>query len=139
MAENGASLELRLSPVEGATYGKNSIPLRVVFENTGADAITLLRHFEPLPVFFAFQMTREDGTPLSISGMGKIDFLEGTVPYLVLNGYELFGIRVDLAMILPEPEEITAGSYTIAVTYHNQYGEGCFQGKRTSNTIRVQL
>src|SRR5215216_4303600 len=95
-----SSLRVSVFAGEGVLYTRDNIPLRIVFENTGEGAIRLLRHFEPLPVFFSFRMVREDGTPIAIPGAGKIDFLEGSIQYLVLNSCETFGILVDLAEII---------------------------------------
>ena len=140
MTENTpSSLRVSVCAIEGAVYTRDNIPLRIVFESTGEGGIRLLRHFEPLPVFFAFRIVREDGTPIGIPGAGKIDFREGSIRYLVLNSRETFGILVDLAEIIPSPEDVTEGDYEISVTYHNQYGEDCFRGKIGSDPINVKI
>lgn len=140
MVEQGRlALRLTVAPLEGTVYTRDSIPLQIIFENVGAQRLRLLRKFEPTPVFFSIRMVREDGTPIGIPGAGKIDFQEGTVEYLTLNAGELFGFLVDVARVAYRREDITPGEYRVSVTYHNQYGEDCFQGVLSSNTTQVTV
>src|SRR5262249_13949695 len=133
------SLRLLVSTVPGVSYARGHIPLRITFENTATEEIKMLRHFEPLPVFFSVEMTRADGTPIAIPGAGKISFAEGQIEYLVLRRKESFGFEVDLSTVIPPSAEVKRGDFTVSVTYHNQYGEGCFQGQLSSAPIRLTL
>jgi hypothetical protein len=135
----GPTFGIVLSAIPGRVYTRENSPLKLSFVNMGSEEMRVLRHFDPLPVFFAFGMKDEDGRYLSIPGAGKIDFYKGSIPYENLPPGGSFEIEVNLAEILAYPDEAHPGEYTIKATYHNQYGENCFQGAVSSNTITVSL
>jgi hypothetical protein len=130
---------LSTSNQAGVVYTRQSIPVRITFQNNGDQEIRMLHHFTPLPVFFAFGLTRADGTPIGIPGAGKISFMEGQVDYLTLRKNEFFGFETDLATLIPTTAVLPPGQYELSVTYHNQYGENCFQGQLASTPIKLEL
>jgi hypothetical protein len=137
--ETGSPLRIVVSAIPGVVYTKSNIPLRVTFENIGRQKMRILRHFDPLPVFFAFDMVGEDGTHVAIPGAGKIDFYEGSIEYATLPAGGTLNVDVNLASVLARPELVKPGKYTISVTYHNQYGEDCFRGMVSSGPASVTL
>lgn len=138
--EDGTQAQLRLRILaEKSAYDPRNIRLGILFENVGPDSIKLLRHFQPVPVFFSIHMTRSDRTPVSIPGAGKISFQKDSIEYLQLNKNEMFGPLINIADLIHPIEEISEGDYELSVTYHNQYGEGCFRGKIKSNSINVKI
>jgi hypothetical protein len=139
MAVPQPPLTITVSTITGVAYSRRHIPLRIAFENIGEEAITLLQHFDPLPVFFSFNLVAEDGTPVSLPGAGKIDFLEGSITYVTLAPGQTLSVEVDIAELIAFPEQLKPGNYDLSVTYHNQYGENCFQGVLHSSRIQVSL
>jgi hypothetical protein len=138
-ADTGSPLRIVLSTIPGVVYTKSNIPLRVTFENISGQEMRILQHFEPLPVFFAFNMVGEDGMHIAIPGAGKIDFYEGSIKYATLPAGGTLNVDVNLAKVLARPELVKPGKYTISVTYHNQYGESCFRGMVSSGPTSVTL
>ena len=135
-----SNLSIHLSESkQGAVYTRQNIPVRITFQNNEDQEIRLLHHFDPLPVFFAFALKRSDGTPIGIPGAGKIDFMEGQVECLPLSKGEFFGFETDLADLIPATTELQPGQYELSVTYHNQYGENCFQGVINSAPIKLMI
>jgi len=140
MGESAAtnSLRLILAPVSGGTASPTNIFLRITFENNGSQKLRLLAEFDPLPVFVTFNIVCEDGTPLAdLPGGGKVDFPARQLRYVELEKNEFFGIQIDLATFLTTP--LREGRYQISATYHNQYGENCFQGSVSSPPISVTV
>ncbi len=137
--EPGAPLKIAVSAIPGVVYTKSNVPLRLRFENVSGEEIRILRHFEPLPVFFAFDMVDEDGMHVAIPGAGKIDFYEGAMKYATLPAGGTLDVDVNLAEVLTRPELVKPGRYMISVTYHNQYGENCFRGMVSSEPISLTL
>jgi hypothetical protein len=137
--DTGSPLRIVLSTIPGVVYTKSNIPLRVTFENISGQEMRILQHFEPLPVFFAFNMVGEDGMHIAIPGAGKIDFYEGSIKYATLPAGGTLNVDVNLAKVLARPELVKPGKYTISVTYHNQYGESCFRGMVSSGPTSVTL
>jgi hypothetical protein len=131
-------MQLRINSVPAVTYGRESFPIRVSFANATGPEVRLLRHFEPIPVFFSFTLTRPDGTPIPIAGAGKIDFEEGKVDCILIEPGESFDVELDLAPWLTAAT-LTPGAYRLSATYHNQYGDDCFQGHLTSEPIEIQI
>jgi hypothetical protein len=130
------SPQLVLSTI-ASVYGPTKLPVILTFVNNGPGPTCLLDRFEPVPVFFTFDVVRADGTPLPISGGGKIDFgPDGMKPLELLPGGS-HSVQVDLAQLLTHP--IEPGLYSLSATYHNQYGKDCFLGSIRSNTISVQV
>jgi hypothetical protein len=140
MDENTAvSLRILLSATDDTIYSTENIPLTVTFVNLGGEALRLLCYFDPLPVFFAFDMMDEDGRYVAIPKAGKIDIYDSSLPYIKLGSGEDFAIEVNLAGILAYPEDMHSGMYTVTATYHNQYGEDCFRGIVNSNSVSILL
>ena len=132
------SLKLTLSCTLGEPCSPTNIPLRIAFENSGAGKVRLLAVFDPLPVFLSFDIVREDGTPLAdLPGGGKVAFPPGLLRYVELAEGEFFGFRVDLAAFLAR--RLDEGRYRIFATYHNQYGENCYQGKVSSPWLELTV
>lgn len=133
-------LKVSIAAAEGfIIYTKGNIPLRISFENVGAEKLRILKQFYPLPVFFAFNMIRKDGTPIDVLGGGKIDFLESSTEYIELNSGGKFDFQINLAEIIPSAEKLIDGEYTISLIYHNQYGKNCFKGSISSNAIVMEI
>jgi urease beta subunit len=130
-------LQLLLSAVPGARFDAENLPLIVSFKNNGDTPVRLLDHFQPLPVFFSFQVVKANGTPLLIPGGGKIDFSPGGMRYLELGPGHQRDVAVNPARLLTTP--LQPGGYSVAVTYHNQYGEDCFHGTLQSNPVTVEI
>jgi hypothetical protein len=129
--------QLVLSTVPTVLYGPTKLPVVATFVNAGPTPVRLLDRFEPVPVFFTFDVVRADGTPLPISGGGKIDFGPNEIRYLELPPGGSHSVQADLAKLLRLPVEL--GPYSVSATYHNQYGENCFLGGIRSNTILLQV
>jgi hypothetical protein len=117
----------------------STVPLAVALLNDGPAPVRVLRHFLPLPVFFELDLVRDDGTPVATIGAGKIAFSEGEPDYADLRPGELVGVAFDLVDVLPPGESLAAGSYLLTATYHNQYGEDCFQGVLRSRQLPLTL
>lgn len=108
------------------------MPVEVTFQNVGELPIRVLKTFEPAPIFFSFDIIRDDGMPIDTPGAGKISI--DTMEFLNLMRGESFSVSIDIAPLLPEP--LAAGKYSLSVEYHNQYGDGhSFTGKAFSNTV----
>jgi hypothetical protein len=122
-------LELTLQSRQGP------LSFRVIFANRSQHTINLLDRFEPLPVFFSFAIVRADGTPVPVSGAGKIDPGPQGFGFIGLQPGETHAADLELAPWLRAP--LPRARYDVTVTYHNQYGAGCFAGTLMSNTISV--
>lgn len=103
----------------------------VLLENVGKGSITILKEFAPRPVFFHYNLIKSDGTPVDLPGAGKVDF-DRPMKYVTLEPGEFIGITVSLEDLY---KKLQNGKYELSVQYHNQYGENCFRGTLTSNTI----
>ena len=128
-------LELMIS--SGGAAGPRSLFVRIAFVNGGAEPVRLLGEFEPLPVFFSFRLVKADGTPLGLSGGGKIDFGPGRPRYLELAPGAKHTIDADAGTLLSD--DLEPGRYSLSVEYHNQYGEDCFRGTLRSNAVSVEV
>lgn len=131
------SIQLELSTAASVPYSPAALPVTVTFRNTGTAAVRLLDCFEPVPVFFAFDVVRADGTPLALPRGGKVDFRPEGIRYLKLPPGGSHSIRVDLAGLLLHP--IQTGLYSVSATYRNQYGSNCLSGPVASNTIALPV
>jgi hypothetical protein len=132
-----AVLQLRIAMPSAGSHSLHLLPLQVTFRNIGDAALRILDQFEPIPVFFSFNIVYEDGTPIPIAGGGKIDLPSSMKNYITLLPSEHAEIRIDLERLLPGA--IKTGTYQITALYHNQYGEHCFIGSIRSNTITVDI
>ncbi len=135
-------LKVSIAAIPGATCSHGAIPLKLTFENVSAKKIRILDAFhEPkaLPVFFQFEMKASDGTPIPIAGAGKIDFSKDSLHYVQLAKGQKYEVMLNLADIIPPDEKLKEGVYGVSLTYYNQYGENCFQGKVTSNLIQLHI
>jgi len=132
-------LSLSICAVKSSLYTRENIPLRIAFENVSNGKLKILRRFRPVPVFFSIHMARTDGTPINIPGAGKISFQKDSIEYLELNTKEIFGFQINIADLVTSSNGITEGDYELSITYHNQYGDGCFRGKINSNSINVKI
>jgi hypothetical protein len=129
-------LELRLTVGAGA-LNTHSLPVRMGFVNRGPEPVRLLAEFEPLPVFFTFELVATDGTPIAMPGGGKIDFGPGQPRCIDLGPGETHTTEANVGRLLPGGLE--PGRYSMAVTYHNQYTDDCFRGVLHSNPVVVDL
>ena len=134
---DGEVLEIGLDAV-GAPLTTASAPFRVTFRNAGEAPLNLLAIFEPVPVFFQFQIAGADGTPIDVPGGGKIDPLHGDEPYLALAPGATHAQVVDVAPLLPR-QDWASGAYTVSVRYRNAYGVGCYRGVVESEPITVRI
>lgn len=132
-----ASADLQVAiESDSSTWSVNSAPVSVTFRNSGPNSFELLDLFDPIPVFFGFQIVRSDGTPLQVPGAGKIHL--GPADVIVLGAGETHTVELDIGSLLADAE-IKSDSYTVSVTYQNQYGEGCFHGRVESNEVVVTI
>lgn len=136
--ENG-TLSLTISAVEGAPYTEISMPLRVTFRNEASNEIRILAVFRPIPVFFSLKLTRTDGTPLNVVGAGKIDLSAADRRYETLKEGENYTAVIDFSEVLTTISLSRGETYVISLTYHNQYGEDCFQGAIHSNSLKMTI
>jgi hypothetical protein len=133
-----AQLTLHITSPDGAVFRPNHLPVQAHFANRGAALVRLLRLFEPLPVFFEVDMRAANGTPIEAAGMGKADIPRRLLSYVELRSGEEFEVLLRLDEVIPA-EDVTPGAYTLALTYHNQYGKNCFHGVLKSNTIAIEV
>ena len=129
MTDTGLELTLHKRP--------GALSFRVIFANRSQRTINLLDRFEPLPVFFSFAVVRADGTPVPVSGAGKIDPGPEGFGCIDLRPGETYAADLDLAPWLRAP--LPPARYDVTVTYHNQYGAECFAGTLTSNTVSLDV
>ncbi len=121
---------------ERAVAAANNIPLRVMFSNSGSTDVRLLQLFDPFPVFFSLKITREDGTVVEQVDGGKVDIGE-ELKYITLKPAEAYSTLINLSSVLHA--ELDKGTYTLNFSYHNQYGENCFQNEISADTIKLTI
>lgn len=109
--------------------------IMVLLENTGSNSINILKEFTPRPVFFQLNLVKSDGTPIDSPGAGKVDFGR-PMNYVTLESGEFIGIIMSLKDAY---KELQNGKYELSVQYHNQYGDNCFRGALTSNSIDIMI
>jgi hypothetical protein len=144
-------LRLTLSTVPETIYTAKNIPLKLTFQNTGKKRIRILDCFKNpklLPIIFWFDVRRENGEVVYIPGGGKISFSKDSFKYITLENNEKFDLLINLNdFILPVTERkadmpntvLKAGTYSILVTYVNQYGEDCYKCFINGNTIKINI
>lgn len=130
--EQKTSLRLVIAKTE--TFAEDKAVM-VLLENAGKGSITILKEFAPRPVFFHYNLIKSDGTPVDLPGAGKVDF-DRPMKYVTLEPGEFIGIIVSLKDV---NKELPHGKYELSVQYHNQYGDNCFRGVLTSNTINMVI
>jgi hypothetical protein len=132
-------LTLVITLMEPSFVVNKSILLNVTFKNVSDDIVRILDSFddqENLPIWFHLQMVEFNGTPiLGIRGGGKIN-LRGTLKYMTLKPGERFSLQLDIAKLITDQY---AGDFKISLTYRNQYGQNCFKGEASSNTLVVSI
>jgi hypothetical protein len=97
----------------------------------------MLRMFDPLPVFFTTSLQRLSGEDVDVAGAGKADFPEEELTPTEVGVGESFDAEVDLKPWIRAP--LVSGTYSLTMTYHNSYGDGCFRGPLTSAPINVEV
>ena len=135
-------LKLTISSVPGADYNSAHIPLKVTFENLSNKPIRILNAFNDPKVqfiFFRLSIRSSDGTPIPPVGGGKVSLTKQSYQYVVLNKGEKTEVVFDAAAELSSGTKLRAGAYDFSVTYQNQYGDDCFQGKLDSNVVKITL
>jgi hypothetical protein len=130
-------LEIELEPGT-SNLSTAYAPMRVTFKNTGDSELRILDVFEPIPVFFQFSISKQDGTPITVPGGGKIDPPAGAERYIAIAPGGRYTREIDIAGLLPKSEWVT-GDYYLWVTYRNAYGQGCFRGTAESNAITATI
>jgi hypothetical protein len=109
------------------------------FKNTSKSSIHLLKYFKDetnLSIWFQLHMTLLDGTPVpGIRGGGKIG-LQEPLEYVMVPPGKTFSLQIDFAKFVTD---LQPGTYEMSITYRNQYGNDCFKGELTSNTVVVQV
>jgi hypothetical protein len=139
-ASSGLQVELQSHPA--VSYLEEGIPVKIVFKNTNDNPIRILNAFDQpraLPVFFRFNVRDENGKSVSLPKGGKISLSENSIKYIELKKWEIFELSVNLRDIIPADTVLKPGTYTVSVTYKNQYREDCFKGEIKGNTTQVSL
>jgi hypothetical protein len=138
-ANNMVPLALIILIVEGSFPTPESILLKVTYQNLSKEPVRILKYFddeENLPIWFQVQMSLPDGTPLvDTRGGGKIN-LRGPLEYITLKPGEAFTFKMNAAKLV---NALPEGVYKLRMTYRNQYGQTCFKGELTSNTMEVTV
>lgn len=138
--DSGLSLTAKIEV--GVKYTVKNIPIGVVFLNSDDQVTRLLNVFEKpkaLPVFFSFNLTDAEGTPVQTLGGGKIALSKNSMRYIELRKNEKYSLILNLKEFIPSDISLKPGAYNVSVKYHNQYGEDCFKGNLESNTISLYL
>ncbi len=150
-AADSPPLKLTLSTMPDTKYTVGNIPLKLTFQNTSEGQIRILDCFndpQALRIFFWFDVRRDNGEVVYIPGGGKISISKGDFKYITLEKDGKFELLINLNdIMLPSTEkkagvpntELRVGTYSIFVTYHNQYGDDCFKGFINGNTIKVNI
>ncbi len=138
IAAEASGLELSLSTVDtnSIAFTNNNIELALTFTNSGPETVKLLKRFTPTPVFFEFLVVKDDGTPISVPGAGKISF-SSPLQYVKLEKGKNHVVRINLEDVLKE--RLGVGEYNVSVLYKNQYGTDCFKGRINSNIISIKI
>ena len=129
-------VHLEAARAEGA-IGPDTLPARLTFVNDGPSAARILDRFEPIPVFFSFDLIKADGTPILLPGGGKTDLGRNGERYFELAAGEARSLVVDIWPLLTTA--LQPGAYSLRATYHNQYGRDCFRGTLTSNVVAIEV
>ena len=131
--------------------------IKVMLKNVGTEKVTVLKVFDGSAgqIFFTVDMKDEKGARWR-NGGGKISFTSDPLPYVTLEPGEFVGTTITLKDRFKDEikesddeaasrtltrrdrlneKEWAEGKYKLTVRYYNQYGEECFQGGLTSNTI----
>jgi len=135
-------LKLVISTVPGVRYSRDAMPIKVTFSNTSDKSVRILDVFqqrEALPVFFRFEIKSANGTYVPIPGGGKIDLPKNYQRYAELAKGQKYRLTVNLSEYIKPEMRLKKGPYTVTLTYSNQYGDRCFQGQLTSNSIQMNL
>ena len=112
-----------------STHRSNEVSIDIVFENLTDENIRILDCFDPLPVFFSFNIKKEDGTYLDLPGAGKIAFSQGDLKYINVEPNESHTLHLDISNFIESyGTKFSKGKYEIQVHYHNQYGDDCIKG-----------
>ena len=135
MIDTPSPIVLRVTPPAGP-QGPDSASVDVCFHNTSDHTIRLLGEIEPVPVFFSFMIVDADGTPIPTSGGGKIDFGPEGPTYVEVKPHDKWCHTLSLSSVA---SGLSAGSYRLQVTYHNQYGAGCFRGQLVASPVDLSL
>ncbi len=136
-ARADGALDLEIT-AGATTLSTARAPIRVTFKNTSSAELRLFDVFEPLQVFFQFSITKQDGTPITVPGGGKIDPPAGVEQSIAIAPGGSHTREVDMASLLPASEWVT-GDYIVWVTYRNAYGQDVFRGTAESNAITATI
>lgn len=138
------ALRVTFEQIPGTICTRDSIPLRVVFENVSQEKLRVRRFFG-LGLSFIMSLTNEKGDHL-LTSLPTICYVDRNPnwDYLELNPHETFGTPVDVAHWLLKWErhksyELTPGKYTANIAYLNGKGKNCFKGLIESNTITFNV
>ena len=133
-------VEIRLSPsgAPSAVRAATNVVVDVIFKNNSTNAVRVLDYFEPLPIFFSWDIREKGKAPLSLPGAGKISIPRREYKYLTIPPKGTHSLKVSLSEFLREHRlSFQSGTYTISTSYRNQYGEECVQGIFPSNKIEL--
>ncbi len=115
----------------------DGVSVRLLLENTGKSKVSVLKEFDPLGAFFTFKLVSNGEITFDSLRGAKISFGVDPPPAKVtLEPGEFIGISVRLKDVF---HNLKKGDYQLEVTYHNQYGEGCFQGKLVSQPVNIKI
>jgi hypothetical protein len=133
------SIKLTLEAIPPVQLAGQSITLLVHFKNVTKTPVSLLKVFEPIPVFFSVKIIdRVSDSPIEVPGSGKIDFF-GKPDVEIIQPNQEYVVKIDLGQLLGAKKNLKRGLYDITVTYHNQYGEEVMKDKVSSNVIQIRL
>jgi hypothetical protein len=135
-------LSLELSEIAGARYSQASMPVKVTLENVSNEPLRVLDSFgerHAHRVFFHLDIKSADGQTSMAAGGGKIDLAPRSARYIALKGGEKYELTLDLADLVGDRVKLRSGTYTVTLTYSNQYGEACFKGSVASKPVQITL
>lgn len=129
-------LGLTLEPGVGGASAQR-FPVIARFDNQSSRDLRLLDLFHPLPVFFTTRLVSGAGAEIDVVGAGKLEPVEGRLRYVELSRGATHEVELDLAPWIRA--ELPGGAYSLAMSYHNAYGDGCFRGVVDSTPIMVNV
>jgi len=139
--QTAATLSVTLRAPNSRELVPSSIPLEVVFKNTGLERIRILNEFDTqaLPVFFGFRIVDQESRLVPVYVVARFEPSRRPLRYSELASGEEAVVSVQLDKVLSPSRELPPGDYEVSVLYRNSTGEDCFRGQILSAPIRVSI